>query len=208
LTSCNNHSSYYAEAKWQEVYAALLREYLYKDGTLFFTLHDFDLDGIPELIIAGELNDEIVDVVYTISDGHTLQLAFDEYVYIAGFALSARAGIASPPEGIPGLIAYLSGAGSLFGSNRFYSHIVINGNNLSINVRGAKIIDFETLHEINATINGLTSTAEIEEHVSWSFNDEAVTSDKFYRLFMPTEEIAMLRINEANINITFFSEQE
>jgi len=210
LTSCNNQSTNYIESQWQEIYASLLREYLYEDGMLFFTLHDFDLNGIPELIIAGEINNEIVDIVYTIRDGRALQLEFDKHVYIAGFAMAARGGIATPPDGIPGLITYLSGAGGLFGSNRFYNLIVINEDKLLLTVRGTRIIDVETLRVIYNDFGGMLDCTKIEEHILWSLNDEIVSPDEFYRLFANNEHLigynerfTMLKISEANIHSTF-----
>ena len=200
LTSCNNQSTRCTETQWHEIYAAVLREYLYEDGHLFFVLHDFDLDGIPELIIIGEINNEIIDVVYTIRNGYALQLTFDEDVYIAGFALSARAGIAVLPNGIPGLLTYVVGASSLFGSNRIYNHIVINEGHISLNVRGATIIDVKALHTINENIDGIIHTDEIKQHTQWLFDEDAVSMDDFNQLFGYVAPITILAINENNIH--------
>jgi len=173
-------------AAWQQAYIALLQDYTRRSGDLHdlaFLLFDFDQDGTPELLIAGNYPDlgGIYDAVYTFRNGELISLEFDDGVYIAGFALAARAGLAAPPDGSPGLQTYIFGPASVFGPRSLHTHIIIDGNRLVTHARG-EYVNFNT------------------EQDHWLINGQYVTEEEFLTTFERTYQARWPRpINEENI---------
>ena len=200
---------------WQDAFADLLRAYSLKGGQLFFLLHDFDKSGIPELIIVGKYEDEMIDIVYAFRDGEVLRLEYERGVQIAGFALSARAGVIAPPDGVPGLITYITGASAGgFGSSSGYTMIVIDEQKLIRKYGGARSIDFHALNELfddmgRGAVDNDELDAAIREHTRWIINNIAVSEKEFDRIFgrgKTREEyrLSPLRITEKNINAKLY----
>jgi len=208
LIACNNPvepptEDYQQVLPWQEAYIALLRQYEEKGDRMFFLLHDFDQDGTPELIIAGEYENILYDKVYTFENGEVLRLEYGESVEVASFALSVNGAVWEPPNNAPGLVTYLSGTSSRWGRNLFLSKIVIYENSLVIEAYGRRRIDVVALRDL--TENSIEYTdADIQKHIHWYINDNAVSEEEFYRifgvvLFDTNEWIHPVRITEDNI---------
>jgi len=108
---------------WQEAYATLLRDYEEKtdpkrEDRMFFLLHDIDMDGIPELIVFGECDNEMIDVTYTFADESLISLEYGENVSLSGYAIGARRGITATVDNSPGLIKYeISPSAGMLGSS-------------------------------------------------------------------------------------------
>ena len=77
---------------WQEAYAALLRDYVLSGFDEYmgwrFILHDFDLNGIPELLIFGNQGWRSESVAaYTFVDGEVLPLEIDQQRWTSFYAV-------------------------------------------------------------------------------------------------------------------------
>ena len=190
LTACAAYAPQAAAQTktWQEAYAELLRDYAEQkqDNLMFFILHDIDMDGVPELIIAGEYADEIYDAAYVFRNGKAMPLKFDEGVYIAGFALSARAGVVPNPNNAPGLTTYIRGAAGQFGSDALYWRVVIDGDRLIIDTRGEIRVDLTT------------------GYTHFYIENTTATEEDFFRVFGRWEWLPYFRITEDNINEVIF----
>ena len=200
---------------WQEAYTGILRAYYAltsENDRLSFFLHDFDMNGTPELLVVGEYNDKIVDAVYTFRGGKTLSLDYGEGVSIAEYALSARTGVTPTPDNVPGLITYAIGASAgAFGSSAWYNRIAIDGNRLVVDVHGRRYVDLDALHELfddfgrGSDIDDVALDTAIEAHTHYYINDSAVSAEELRRMFGEEEGLSPVRITEDNIrnNVVF-----
>ena len=200
---------------WQEAYAVLLREYAEWSEYLYFLLHDFDNDGIPELIVMGhEYYDggELVDAVFTFKNGEVLSLEYDGDVAIAGFALGARTRMLAAPGDAPGLIVYRIGpSAGVFGTSVNYYRIVIDGQRLVIDAHGERYIDISTLSELyndfgyGSDIDQAALINDINQHTHYYINDSAVPEKELCRTFELGNQISFSSITEANIQQVIFA---
>ena len=177
-----------AFTEWRDAYAMVLKEYLQSER-MFFLLHDFDQDDIPELIIAGEHMGEDVDVVYTFRDGEVLSLEYGEDVQIAVYLLSARCGAKAAPNNAPGLITHSMGpSAGAFGADMWYTRIVIDGRTLKADASGRRRVDVETLHTLfdnygTDTNDHAALDTAVREHTYFYINDAPVSEDELYHMF-------------------------
>ena len=154
---------------WQESYASILRGYKERYDYLHFSIHDIDLDGIPELFIIGYG----IDVIYTFRDDEALRLEYGEGIYeITIHLVAARTGITTMPTNQPGIITYGFGAGSPFGASIFLRRIVIDGDSLIVDAFGSIIIDPQNGY-IKHLINGIAvSETELWQKFGHSFGQQ------------------------------------
>ena len=208
---------------WQEAYATLLREYAEKGHSINFILHDFDKNGIPELIVAGytgfdekpSSEGELIDAVYTFRDNEMLSLEYGESIINVGiYALAIRCGITSTPDNTPGVITYEIGpSAGTFGTSCYYNRIVIDGNKLVIDAHGAYYVDITTLHELFDDFGYVADPdilqSAIEENTYFLINDNSVSLEELHRVFGNRDErLDYFNINEENIREIIFSTQK
>jgi len=203
---------YHIEAAktWQLAYAELLQDYkkrivMERGDRLTFLLHDFDMDGTPELIVAGEYAGELIDVAYTLANGEILRLEHGEGVSIIGYALGARMGVTATPDNAPGLITYSIGpSAGMFGTSVLYRRIVIDGHRLVIDAHGSYYVDIGTLHELfdnfgyNEPDSDMLDSA-IQEHTHYYINNNAVSQEELIHMFREGTELIRFGITEENI---------
>ena len=186
---------------WRDSYADLLKTYAHSDS-MSFLLHDFDGDGIPELLIGGYYEDEVVDAVYTYTESGMLQLEYEEGLFIASFALISRTHIRTGSADEPGFIMYLIGPTSgVLGTNITYRRIGIEGNKLFIAAHGMRYVDVDTLIELVGGLHGEGVNdsdelyATIKEHTYWYIDDKEVTEEEFYSIIESGDHLYLSRIS-------------
>ena len=196
---------------WQEAYVELLQKYEKCNPMLFFVLYDFDKSGTPELIVMGEYDGDIYESVYSFRDGNVVSLTYDESVSIAGYALSARAGIYATLDSSLGLITYLIGpTAGLFGTSAWYTLVVIDEDMLLVSSHGNRYVDVDALHKLfddfgwNTDDLAALHTA-IQQQTFCYLNDKIVTEDEFYRTFEMGEKLLPSRISTSNIQEVVYS---
>ena len=227
LAACGNQPAHYSETGdstpaeerntetetielWQRVYAKLLREYEEKDK-LYFLLHDFDRDGMPELIVVGLYVDERYAAVYAFRDGEALALEYEDDVFTADSVLAARGRATAAPGNAPGLIDYNIGPGAgAFGTSTYYTWIVLDGDRLVINARGSRDVDVETLNKLfddfGRSADDAALDEAIEKHTHYYINDNEVTKEELYSMFESEENLSYSKITEAAISEIIFKE--
>ena len=185
---------------WQEVYAALLRDYAKlplaeMDVGWEFFLHDINRSGIPELflVLQYETGHVRYDAVYTFSHGKAVSLEFN--------GLTTDGGIFAPLDGSSWIVLF-----SAAGSGGMYTQMVINEYKLTPVIDGWFSLSEEG-HE--------RMWLEIEEdfdleNYKWynlSIGGDTVTADEFMYVFGRPNERRWLSahpITENNINAIIF----
>jgi len=186
---------------WQEAYAEILWQYaelpldfdisVEFDWGWNFILHDINQDRIPELILVMRYFTGHVGIysVYTFTNNEVVSLKFDE--------LMGEVGLFAPPNNNPGIVF-----SQWAGSGAMYSKMGIEGNTLSIIVRGFHHLSeegFEKQWEL------LEQGLDFEDSYEWrvlTINDEPATVEEFEDMFGAREEKNWLRafpITEYNI---------
>jgi hypothetical protein len=203
---------------WQEAYAEILWGYNERAweragssearrNFIGFLLHDFDMDGTPELIVAGNYDTEDngekeIDVVYAFRDGEVVELEYGEDLYIARFALAAKGGATITPDNTPGLITYFIGSGSMVGASRWYQRIILDGDKLVLDAYGASEIDLKALYELFDDLfyaDTAALSAATREHTHTHINDTPASKEELHRMFGEEERLRFMEIHENNI---------
>ncbi len=181
---------------WQEEYGKILMDYIEEDHNLYFSLYDFDLDGIKELIVVGMRDEEAYDAVYTYKDYEVTKLEYEQDVFSADEVLAPRSGVNAPPDLGEGLIMYNVGpsAGN-FGTNVYYKLIKIDGNKLVIGVTGERIVNIEVLHTLFDDFGRNEEDQEkldlaIQENTHYYINDKEVSKE------VSKEELSEMFVSE------------
>ena len=166
---------------WQEAYTEILRQYaelpldfdsLGELGRGWnFILHDINQDGIPELILVMRyLSFAGIYSVYTFTNDEVVSLEFDEVV--------GDVGLFAPPNNNPGIVF-----SQWAGSGAMYSKMGIEGNALSIMVRGFHHLNEEGFEkEWELSEQGLDFEYSYEWRVL-TINDEPATAEEFEYMF-------------------------
>jgi hypothetical protein len=167
---------------WQEAYAEILWQYaeLPLDYDIWvgfdwgwnFILHDINHDNIPELILVMRYFTGHVGIysVYTFTNNEVISLEFDEVM--------GEVGLFALPNNNPGIVF-----SQLAGSGAIYSKMGIEGNTLSIVVRGFHHLSeegFEKQWEL------LERELDFEDSYEWrvlTINDEPATVEEFEYMF-------------------------
>jgi uncharacterized protein (DUF433 family) len=197
-------------APWQEAYAAVLYDYAARSNRVNFFLHDIDRDGMPEVIVAFEYEDEIHSAVYTFGDGKAQPLEYAEGVHLYVYRI---AGFSATPDNAPGIINFLIGPmiGGIpelsFGR---YQRIVIDGHRLVAYVRGERYIDEESLNELFNDYGRIPfeDVEAAKEHIHFFINDNAVSEEDFYGVFgwrETRENVLSFQVTEDNIREVIFT---
>ena len=193
------------EAPWRDCYAELLNAFLPSDS-MSFLLHDFDRDGIPELLVVGFYNDKIVDTVYTYKDGGILQLDYEEGLHIASFLLVSRARITTAPDNESGIIMYFVGPSvGVLGTSIEYERIGIDGHKLFIAAHGERYVDYAALIDLvglygESASDNAALYATIEEHTFLYIDDNEVAQEELHRVFESGEHLSLSHLSVENIH--------
>ena len=176
IPKTQDHAPTYA---WQEAYAEILWQYaelpldfdvlVEFDWGWNFILHDINQDGIPELILVmryftGHFG---IYAVYTFTNNEVVSLEFDE--------IMGEVGLFAPPNNAPGVVF-----SQWAGSGAMYSKMGIEGNTLSIIVRGFHHLSEEGFEK------EWEQGIDFEDSYEWrvlTINDEPATVEEFEDMF-------------------------